>query len=175
MPDDQFQFFKDHFPSKNNFKASEIKKIWNSFHFSSNSMQCQSELHKNFWLLFQSLMRVAEDTVFENCKKISRACIIWDFSDMIFNPLWEVWLSLPKNLQSYARIAKSRSTFLDREKRASRKWLAQSFWIWWMTSLLQKCQAMIMQSKVNNIKRKMVNCRNYSIVVSREMHWLLFW
>ena len=61
------------------------------------------------------------------------------------------------------------------EKRASRKWLAQSFWIWWMTSLLQKCQAMIMQSKVNNIKRKMVNCRNYSIVVSREMHWLLFW
>ena len=42
------------------------------------------------------------------------------------------------------------------EKRASRKWLAQSFWIWWMTSLLQKCQAMIMQSKVNNIK-KMVN------------------
>ena len=116
MPDDQFQFFKDHFPSKNNFKASEIKKIWNSFHFSSNSMQCQSELHKNFWLLFQSLMRVAEDTVFENCKKISRACIIWDFSDMIFNPLWEVWLSLPKNLQSYARIAKSRSTFLDREK-----------------------------------------------------------
>ena len=115
-------------------------------------LKCQSEIAQKLLTAFSKFDESSWDwhSVWKLLKMTFTGVVTkWDFWNMIFKRPFERLYHCQKICNRMQGLQSQEALFGI----ASRKWL---FWISWMTSLLQKCQAMIMQSKVNNIK-KMVN------------------